>query len=93
MVPMGGKSLEPLIHPDRRPSSSLQVIDVRGANYFWTIEIKSATGARLGALLIRCQSNLETGRLYSEGVSEFTDEEIHAGECEHVSRVESRETS
>ena len=58
-------------NPDHQRSSGAMFIEDRGVDIVWVLQVKG-----LGALMLRADSDRETGRLNFKGVSEFTDREI-----------------
>lgn len=71
------KTLCKLENPDQiRSTSLLSITEEVGPNLVMIMEVKGQ-GVRLGALVLTCRGDLATGKMGCEGVSLFTEEEIH----------------
>lgn len=70
------RSLVPLVNPDQqRATSMLSITEEAGPNLVMIMEVKDQN-KRLGALVLTCRGNPETGKMGCEGVSLFTEEDI-----------------
>lgn len=64
-------------NPDRKRASSRRYLDDSGQDLRWAIEVrKRDRDGMLGVIVLRAQSDRETGRLTFAGVSIFTEAEI-----------------
>lgn len=70
------KTLVPLENPDRQRSTSvLSITEEAGPDIVMIMEVKDQN-QRLGALVVKCRGNPDTGKIGCEGVALFTEEEI-----------------
>ena len=68
------------LETDRRPAHSLTKVEGNGLSLIWLLEIRDASGQRLGALVMRATGARDSGRLDFSGVSLFTEAEIHGAD-------------